>query len=687
MTDGYYDDDDYKFDLLEKIDVEQTNEYTVVGFIERDVHESYVDAGYNCYTQGEGDLYNVYIEYKNIRKTFDYTRTIAINLGYQEDNGSFAEVDYNTDLLAVNGVIKYQNVLGALVNIIIIVLALVSIACIIVIYNSFAISVMERKKQFGLFASIGTTKKQLKHTVFYEAFIVGLIGIPLGILSAYVGIGTVIYVVNNLLSDLLSGMHVNLVTYPIFIVIPIIFMVITILISALIPAKLAARVSPIEAIRQNDDIKIKSKKVKSPKIISKIFGVEGDLAYKNMKRNKKKYRVTIISLFISIVLFISFSALVRYGLESSIDYVRLPEYEYLLYVSAAKDNASKVDELVNKTINIDGIKKYSVVQSIELYNNDISFEYSDDIKKLDPSSTITHTKVYSLDSKTYSAYLKELGLKTSRPIVINQFTYLSYANSSRKVKKAKIFDKLSDFSVSFYDYESDKPYDKKFSFNDIYLTDKIPMGLDDIDYGYINIIVSEDMYNEIVKDQDDYVSKTVFLLGNNYDEVDKIVKDVNADRRTLYVNTYNLKQDFQTIRNIILVVKILLYGFITLVTLIGITSVLNTINTSIALRRKEFAVLRSIGLTPKGFNKVLFFESLFFGLKSLIYGIPVSLIIIHFMHNSIDEAVELPGLLIPYESILLAVIGVFIIVMVSMRYASRKIKKENILDAIREENI
>ena len=670
------------------IDTKQ-KEYTVVGIVARDVNESYSSCGYSAFTIASGDVNDVYIIYNKAKKTEQYTDVIASNLGYVKANGEYDEVYYNYDLLAINGVTRYENIIGSLSAVICIILALVSIACIIVIYNSFAISVMERKKQFGLFASIGTTRKQLKHTVFYEAFIVGLIGIPLGVLAAYVGIGTVLYIINRLLVDAFDGVKLNLVTYPLFIIIPVIFMIVTILVSALIPAKLASRVSPIEAIRQNDDIKIKSKKVKSPKIINKLFGVEGDIAYKNMKRNKKKYRVTIISLFISIVLFISFSSIVKYGLEGSLDLARLPEYEYVLSINSAIENRAKADELASKILSVDGIKKYTSVRRVSLRNIDADYKYTDDAKKYGlGSTTLDYTEIIGMDNDQYHKYIKSLGLKEDRPIVVNRHKNIVYTSNTRKAINIKIFDSISDYSIAFYDYETEQISGSSYKLSNLYLTTELPMGMESSSNDSLMVIVSEDVYNEIMKISNNAISydRIVFFLADNYDEITKVATDDTVDK-TLAVNIYNIAEELRLITNIIIVIKILLYGFISLVTLIGVTSVLNTINTSIALRRKEFAVLRSIGLTPKGFNKMLFFESLFFGLKSLLYGIPVALLVTWLLHSSMMGLVEFDHLIIPYQSICIAIVGVFAVVMISMLYATRKIKKENILNAIREENI
>lgn len=663
-------------------------EYIIVGICERDKNEDYSNPGYSVFTIDEGSKLDVFVTYKKIKNTFKNTNSIATNLGYEEiTEDNFKEVDYNYNLLSINGVTKYDNITTSLSLVICIILSLISIACIIVIYNSFAISVMERKKQFGLFASIGTTRKQLRYTVFYEAFIVGIIGIPLGILSSYIGIGIVIKIINHLLPLSLEYGEFKLVTYPLFIFIPIIFMVLTILVSAYLPAKSASRVSPIEAIRQNDDIKIKSSKVKSPKFINKIFGVEGDIAYKNMKRNKKKYRITIISLFISIVLFISFSSLIKYGLESTIDFTEIPEYEYVINVSPMREYIDQTEEIINKILSLDGIKKYETKRSLLLKTEDLNIKFNKEAIKngfFKDNEIIEYVSIIEINNEAYQNYKKQIGLKEDRPIVINKYQGIVYNENSRKSISTKLFDNISNFTVY---YENDVAHLKKYTFENVYLTDIYPMSINNINYDFINVIVNEDMFKTIYNEpnNENGYFKSIYLVADDYSKIDEIIEESNSTHLNIFSN--NIKEELKLVYNIILVIKILLYGFISLVTLIGVTSVLNTINTSIALRRKEFAVLRSIGLTPKGFNKILFFESLFFGLKSLLYGIPVGLLVTLLLHLSIGDMIEFDYFMIPYESILITIIGVFIIVMFSQWYATRKIKKENILNAIREENI
>ena len=655
-------------------------EYTIVGIIKRDILEDYSNPGYNAFTfSPASEMLTVYVNYKNVKDTYKNTEIIAKNLGKEETYANlYYGITYNDNLLAFSGVSNYSNMVDSMSLIIIIILTLVSIACIIVIYNSFAISVMERKKQFGLFSSIGATKKQLKHTVFFEAFIVGIIGIPLGILSAYLGIGVVLMIVNKLLPNMFD-FPLALVTYPLFVIIPIIFMVITILVSAFLPARSASKVSPIEAIRLNDDIKIKSKKLKTPRVI-KLFGVEGEIAYKNIKRNKKKYRITIISLFISIVLFVSFSSLLKYGVTSAYDFTELPQYEYA--ASFSGNNKESIDSIINQVLKVDGIKKYSIIKelnfAVEMNEKYFTKEVLDNYS-FDHQVEIS-INLLCLDDKSYEEYKKQIGLNTNRPILLNVYNSIDYSSNSRKQVKMTLFNEIK--SLEFNINEKDK-----YKLEDIYITDILPFGIENTNMFAFTFIVDKDTYNKL---KDDYYSLSMYMLADNYDEFDKLLDSESKENiLTDDVNVYtmNIKKELQLLSNIVFVIKLLLYGFISLVTLIGVTSVINTINTSIALRKKEFAVLRSIGLTPSGFNKMMLFECLFFGLKSLLYGLPVSFIIIYLFHLSFNGIVTFDSMLIPYGSILIATFGVFIIVLISMWYATIRIKKENILDAIREENI
>lgn len=674
-------------------------QFTIVGVIKKDYYE---DNDVGCYiytTDIDSDRMDIFITYKKVNKSYDLTKNIAKNLGIVPDSREYYQkIEYNDTLLALYGVSGYDNLIGSMASMLIIMLTLVSIACIIVIYNSFAISVMERKKQFGLFSSIGATKNQIKKTVLYEAAIVSIIGIPLGILSAYLGIYIVIFIMNNLISDAF-GMTFHLSTYPTFVIIPIIFMILTIFISASIPAKKASKISPIEAIRLNDDIKIKSKKVKSPKWVKKIFGIEGDIAYKNMRRNKKKYRITVVSLFISIVLFISFSGYVSYLITGTNSYLAMPEVDIIVNYDEKLSDQTVIDSIKNNQDVVD----YMEYSTVHAYTDTSLFDtYTQKYQKFlqennylnesdnDPSDIL----FIILNNDNYQTYLDLIGEKEPLPILYNNFNGIVYTSNTRKSYNLSRYDhKAKEINIlkENYDKENDKlGYTNLFKISNYYLSDNKYIGLGVFDEIQEDIIIiSKDMALNygLINETDQNRATTIHIKAPKYQNIDALIEKYQTEGNTSHIYYFNIKEEMKMTNNLITAIKILVYGFITLVTLIGITSVFNTINTSIALRRKEFAVLRSIGLTPHGFNKLLRFESLFFGLKSLLYALPVSFGIIYLMHLSMRNIVEIDMILIPWKSILMAIILVFVVIAISMTYATRKIKKENILDAIREENI
>lgn len=697
VNDYYYADEEEGYEEFKE---EGEVTYNIVGIVERSYIESYSAPGYSIFTYvsdiNEDSSYTMLLTFKNIKKAYAYGNDIAESLGYKNisslDFAIYDELEYNDSLLSMSGVSRYDNFMSSIYTTIVIILVLISIGCIVVIYNSFAISVMERKKQFGLFSSIGATKRQLRKTVFFEAFIVGIIGIPLGILGGFIGIGIVLTIVNALLPDVFSFPLV-LAVYPTFIIIPVVFMIVVIILSAYLPAVRASRITPIEAIRQNDDIKIKGKKIRTPKWISSIFGVEGEIALKNMKRNKKKYRITILSLFISIVLFVSFSGILYYGFTSTVDVFNLPEYN--ITINMYGEDEKSIQNQIHEIVSHEEIDNYTILQSSYFMTESLSREMfdSDFVKKMNfKYDNSIGVALYGVDDATYAKLKKSANITEDVPFVLNRFKGTIYSGSDRKsydiAKYKEIPSAIRLCEVTYDDYTEEESFECNIEINDAVLVKENVLGLEE-ELGYQNemiILVNHEMYSSYIGEEisPDY---SVYIQADKYDGLNTYLDKLEEDSTLISFHYYNIDEELKVYKNMILVVKILLYGFISLVTLIGVTSVFNTIHTSINLRRKEFAMLRSMGLTPKGFNKILAFESLFVGVKSLLYGLPVSIGVVYLLYKSFGGIADSGVFVIPWDSILVATVGVFIIVFITMMYASSKIKHENILEAIREENI
>lgn len=693
--------------LDETFEEEETKTYKIVGTYEYDAYpQTYYSELYVIYTGGnlKTTNSNVYITYKNVGDTYDESEHIASQLGLQDvGDGLYQNMTYHQEYLSALGHSRYGNYNTTMVIILGVILSLISIACIIVIYNSFHISVMERKKQFGIFASIGATKSQLMKTVFLEAFIVAIIGIPIGVLAGMLGIKITLEIVMNLAPDLFS-IPFTFYIYPIFIIVPVVFMIVVIFLSAYLPARKAGKMQPMEAIRQNDDIKIEKKKIKTPKIIRKLFGIEGDIALKNIKRNRKKYRVTVVSLFISIVLFITFSGLLKYGLYGTDTAFQNAEYDAMISVTAPTyedmkpifyrlkkvegPEQSKEIHWTYTTTKIDASNYY------EEYKNQMENIMDLSIDELDMGVIVA-----TIDETDYQQLLDDYNEEDGTVFLVNQVNFSSVMGTTRKTYSNRILKPNSISNLTLYcdKYDDSGNYQKEIcadSINHIKMIETVPYGLQNVitDPSYFTIVVPESFYQSFVSrlDESGYSYATTDLLymnGTDFKNIEKEVENIEDEGIVGGIYYENIEQSVERTNRIILAVKILLYGFIALVTFIGITSVFNTIVTSLALRKREFAMLRSVGLSPKGFRKILFLESFFFVFKAYLVALPVSIILIGILHYAFNYSMYIESLLIPWDAVLIALLFSYAIVLITTMYATRKVRTSNILESIREENI
>ena len=620
-----YDEENHKEVIKEKIIKQKTKTYKMVGFYNRSSFEPYHAPGYMAYTYNSNTSFNnVYVTYKNVKKTYDYTDEICSSL-------KEVKCETNDNLLYYYGVSHYDNVNTSLIIIMTIVLSLLSFGSFIVIYNSFAISTMERKKSFGLYSSLGATPKQLRYTVFFEAFVVGVIGIILGILGSFLGIYIVILILNHLLKNALTFNLVFTVN-PLYVIIPLIFMIVTIFISVYLPAKKASKISPISLIRENDEIKIPKRKFKTPN-----------------------------STYLSLLL-------------KAINMEDVPHYD--LYVLSSDD--TKIEEIRKNPLVTHSYKMKSdtFVIKTDKISSMINENYKDYLGNTDSMSTTFMV----FDEDSFIKIKENFGISQDVPIFYNQASYTVYSNNRRKSYQIAVF-KNNISTLNICDMTESACEDVN-----VVMTNKQDDFISALKMPTPVIMVSSKMVanSSLIKSYHNDVN-ILYAFSDEYEKLyNELSESYKSDKEfTLYATKIELKQMNDTI----LALKILFYGFITLVTLIGVTSVFNTIYTSIHLRQKEFAMLRSVGLSPKGFNRMLFFESLFFGLKSLLYSLPVSFIMIYLINLSTDGLYDFGHIIVPYKAILIAILGVFILILMTTLYSARKIKKENILDALKDENI
>ena len=695
----------------EELKVEQTHTYKVVGIIERPgkMLEPYSAPGYTFITKLDtksyNGKYNVYTRYTDaaVKDRFNVTANILgvdskayerYELGdlgennevMNEVNKSKYEVVCNYYLITLETLSfdnSTMNMLYSISAVIIIIIMVTSIYC---IKNSFDISITEKTKQYAMFRSIGATRKQIKKNVLYEAFILGCVGVPLGIISGIFASYVLIKICNYFASDMLLGHGFLYNTSFLAIILSVILSVITIYLSALKSARRASKLSPISAIRRSEDIKIKSKNIKSPKLINILFGIGGDISYKNIKRNRKKYRTTVISIIVCVSVFIALTYFMNLGFRELDKEIGEQNYNISIYLGKPE----KVEKEFREFLNLDYMERISIERSAHLV---LSSDYYDSKLKamfkensLDLESN-TRSIVLAIGKDEYNRYLNTLGLNINdmkdKGILINNTFYdvkvdKMYKQVEYDVLKSRKGDSVTGKAFNFKtdDYES-----KTISIG--YVTYQRPLGLEN-EYNGAYIIVCDEYFDNYFKNNA-YLNYTIYIHSSNPDKLQENIEKIFSSYDDIDIN--NLDKQMKSVKGLYTLVAIFLYGFITVIALIGVTNIFNTITTNITLRSGEFAILKSIGMTRKEFNRLVNLESVFYSTKSLLIGIPLGILLSYLIYTAFNQGNTTFTFEIPWEGIIISILAVFVLVFIIMNYSLKKVNKQNIIESIRNENI
>lgn len=711
-------DDIYTQD--EYLETMYTKTYTIVGIMERLNYtlEPYSAPGFTALTYLDvnnlGSTANIYANFTkdgvrnyqevlcNIlglnaeeQKANSYIGIMELSTGMtKEDIGSKYNISLNDNVLQFEGIGVNSSYMRMLYLVGIVVVVIIIISSVFVIRNSFAISITERTRQYGMLSSIGATKKQIKKNVLFEGAILGLIGIPSGILLGILVNWILSIVLNNLIGKVIDDVTFIYSVPVTAIILSVILAVITIYFSCKASARRAAKLSPIDAIRSNEDIKIKGKKVKSPKIIKKLFGVGGDIAYKNLKRNRKKYRTTVISLVVSIAIFISITSLVQYSFTVSNQ--ALTDYKYNLQVSISGSNIDK-NEAYNtykKIAQDERVNSYTITKHLYInmstkdlklskdgveYLTNLTSEYSEAIESGENAEYVV--VMLALGDDEYKRYISDLGLNyedaKDKIIWIDDFErYLYNEDGSYRKYIGEIYDYNRGDEITFDVSGNDAGVVENVTAPIIAQTTKRPMGLETTSYTEGTMIVSDEFI-----DRFDWIFGTLYV---NSDDASGLEKDINANYQNIF--TINIQEEADRQNSLILIIAIFLYGFIIVISLIGVTNIFNTITSNMNLRSKEFANLKSIGMTKKEFNRMIRLESIFYGLKSIIIGLPLGILGSYLLYLAFREGI-LMEYTFPVMPTVVAVVVVFLLIGGIMKYSLNKINKQNIIETIRKDNI
>lgn len=690
------DNEDYEEQIVDG----QEKEYTVVGIMKRPNTglEPYSAPGYTAVTySNEGG--NIGNTDKKVSKTSNFYVTLKNPKEYENvknqikntieaETKNEIEVEVNADLLRFEGVLS-ESTLGVLYGIASVIIVIIVVSSVFVIRNSFSISVSEKTKQYGMLASVGATKKQIKRSVLLEGLYIGIIAIPLGILLGIVAIIILLWIVNLLIGDMMEGTEFVYNVPGMAILISVVISGITIFLSCLIPAIKASKIQPIEAIRGTDDIKIKTRKIKTSKLTKKLFGIGGVIASKNLKRNRKKYRTTVVSLVVSISIFIALSSFLTYGQMMTGSYYT--DLNYNIAVNGGNET------LYEKVATWSGINSYSYSYQtsaeidVNKYGTDFAKEELENKKQIYEEDFPENVGKYEyntlgltivmVNKDYFKSYVKSLGMneKDYSNIAILGDDMMHYLGQGKsKVEHYFNVKAGESMEVTMDDEQKQIKISK--------ITTERPMGYEGCytEGGYL--FVSED-YPVVTKDKSELNSGNLCIDAQKPSEIENKLTDLKKEGEDFEdIMITNLAEYADQQKRIIILVSIFLYGFIAVITLIGVTNIFNTITTNMILRSKEFANLKSIGMTTKEFNKMIRLESVMYGTKSLLIGIPIGLLGSYEIFKSFTNSIDF-GFIIPWQAIIISVIFVFIIVGLTMKYSLNKINKQNIIETIRQDNI
>lgn len=740
-----YNHDAYTFEL-EILRYTDTRTYTVVGIYERPSFEEFSAPGYTALTIADENTdaytYDLYFALHDVKDTITF---VEKRIEAQEFlNGS----KYNNDLLRLYSSSGEGSLNATMYGLAVILIFIIMLGSISLIYNAFSISVNERTKQFGVLASIGATRRQLQKSVLTEGLFLAIIGIPLGLFAGMLGMGITFIFVGDTLSELVLGdcpITVSLHVSFIALLIAVFIALLTILISAYIPARRAMKRSAIDIIRQSEDIKLRSKQIRTSRIVQKIFGFEGMLAAKHYKRNRKKYRATVISLFISVVLFISASSFCSY-LQTGADIV-YPIGDFNIWVDVYGKNSKEdldIQALVDDIGNITDVKEVhynlSFITTLCVNKESLSKEYMNMLSEMYGTKAaefeeeiLLDTYVVFLDDDDFRKYAEKNNLDASdyfvpsspKALLVNKIGY--YGMEDDRYHRLSTFSSLKDADLSFalacekdgasymgytvnkgeflWDYYSEEeekdfliPWNSNRMVKPVYcdaIIEQTPSSFENemypvLYYPYSQmeyVLPSKDIKYENIPQLpfEKSMNYTITVYADNHATTTAAI----TDYLSTYPNIYSYVLDYEEIsegnRATMFVVNVFSYGFIILISLISMANVFNTISTNIALRRREFAMLRSVGLEPRGMMRMMNFECLLYGFKGLLYGLPTGILVTWWIYYAISNGVVMK-FYIPWYSLVIAIGSVFVVVFATMIYSVKKLRKENTVEALTNEN-
>lgn len=680
---------DENFKLTETFEEKEKRTVHVVGFLEHWGNTKRGGAGDDAFV-GESKevpmVNQIYMQMKDPKQVFEFIKEHKGEAVFEENSG----------VLKWMGISGNESVKGMLNGMYTILILIIGVGAVSLIYNAFSISFRERTTQFGLLASLGATRRQLKRSMWHEAWVVGITGIPFGILCGLGGIWVTLQFIGNSMAQWIYSEpngKISFHTSVWAVIFAAVIAFIIICLSVWIPAAKIKKITPLEAIRANRDIKIKAKEVKSPKIIQKVFGLEAMIADKNYKRDKKKYRATVFSLTVSIVLFVSATLFSDYMSKTGAFMLDAPDYELqYLKESEKKEEYQELLRMFEQGKDVEKVDSYgSLYLTLKLDAEDVTKEGREYF-----GEETSFSQVLSLPDEKFRNLAKENKIKDTSYFRRGNNEVLYYDETQYYNPDSKRYETFHSLKENgkikgtlLPDSDEEMTKEGRKAEKSILLKEKLKKVPDYLDLkqsgSFCTILIPESRMEEFTSDltKTDVTYWYQIQSSNHkktYEDLLEKIKKEGKDSEYLM----DLAERYEVDRGIKIAINVLACGFIVLISLIAAVNVFNTISTNIMLRKREFAMLKSMGMNQKQIRKMMNYECMIYGIRSILYGFVVSLLISFAMYVVLSRgaAIEYKT---PWFSLLISMIWVFAVVFATMLYSMRKIKKQNIIEELKKD--
>ena len=640
------------------------------------------------------------IYFDDMGAVLDDTMQIAKVLGVSSEN-----VIYNHELLAMYMIRDPQDTAPRLLfPLFILIAGIASFSLIIVIHNSFVVSMNARIHQFGIFSSIGATPKQIRSCLLQEAAALCILPILIGnLLGILISMG-IIHMANDLLGSDVAGRHEAVFGYhPLVLVATLLLTVATIWISAWMPARKLSRLTPLEAIKNTGELQLKRKK-KSP-LLTCLFGLEGELAGGALKAQKRALRTASLSLIFSFLAFTimqSFFALS--GISTRETYFERYQSVWDIMVTVKDTDVDSFSE-AQKLQEISGIRSVIVYQKAMAKRIIAEDEISEDMKSLGGFTVAGDNYVRKTDG----------GWLVNVPIVIlDDASFLAYCEQigiTPQLNGAVIWNQIRDVTNPDFRHPRYMPYVKGENAVSILrqsgkeemtaevpvlsYTEKVPVLREEyatLDYYELVHFIPVSLWKEIKgqiggSEEDAYIC----MLGRENvtsGELDALQGQVDSLIAGNYkTESENRIQEAEANDKQIQGMMTIFGGFCVLLAVIGIGNVFSNTLGFVRQRKREFARYMSVGMTQGEIKKMFCVEALTIAGRPILITLPLAVITVGYLLKiSYIEVgtflAEAP--LIPIMIFMLAIWG---IVAFAYYLGWRNIRKINLAEVLRDDTM